>query len=132
MAAPAANYARACTNFNVNLDGTFTDFSGTNFITLQINRSCRIIDAVQVTRVDAGGAVNNVVSVTDSTLAVPVVNNTIFTISANQATASIIRPTSCTSFADALVTSGRYIRLTGGNTTARHLIALTLIGSSIP
>ena len=139
MAAPTANYARACTNFNVNLDGTFTAFDGVTlvnnanvFLSIQINRSCRIIDAVQVTNVDAGAAVNNVVAVTDSTLASPVVSNTIFTISANQATASIVRPTSCTSVANALVTAGRYIRYTAGNSTARHLCTLSLIGSSIP
>ena len=131
MAAPTANYARACTNFNINFDGTFAAFNGANAINIAVNRSCRVIDALQVTAVDAGAAVNNVVAtVVGATV------TTIVTLSANTAAGDIERAAAigagAAAFTDALVASGTTLRYTAGNGTARHLCALTLIGSSIP
>ena len=122
MAAPTANYARACTNFNINLDGTFSAFNATA-VSITVNRGCRLIDACQITSVAAGGAGNNTVAAA---------GNSIFTLDANTAAATLTRAASCTSFANALVASGASITFTAFNATCRHLVTLTLIGNSIP
>ena len=122
MAAPTANYARACTNFNINLDGTFTAFDAAP-VSITVNRGCRLIDALQITRTAAGAAVNNVVAAA---------GNAIFTLDANTAAADIERAASVTSYANAIIAAGASITYTAGNATARHLCTLTLIGNSIP
>jgi len=137
MAAPTANYARACTNFNINFDGTFTAFdaatlvNGQNvYIQIAVNRSCRVIDALQISAVAALAGNNTVAKVVSGA------TTTLVTLVGTTAAGDIERAAAIgaggAAYADGLVAAGNSLRYTAADSTARHLCALTLIGNSIP